>query len=56
MLKDQYILRFLASELPPGLHHKPIADLTTPGDPHIHFTAFKNSIFVQKWALVKLLG
>ena len=24
---------------------------TAPPDPHLHFTTFKNSIFVQKWTL-----
>ena len=33
MSKDQYVLGFFSHELPPGLHHKPVADLTTPEDP-----------------------
>ena len=26
-------------------------ELATPPDSHLHFTTFKNSIFVQKWTL-----
>ena len=35
---------------------KPVAELTALQDTHLHFTTFKNSIFVQKGTLVKLLG
>ena len=36
-----------------GLRHEPviIMELATPPDSHLHFTTFKNSIFVQKWTL-----
>ena len=36
-----------------GLRHEPAiaTELTAPPDTHLHFTAFKNSIFVQKWTL-----
>ena len=40
---------------PPGLCHRPIAELTAPQDAHLHFITFQNSIFVQKGTLVKLL-
>ena len=36
------------------LRHEPaiiITELATPQDSHLHFTTFKNSIFVQKWTL-----
>ena len=36
-------------------YHEPIAERMVPYDTHLHF-ALKNSIFVQKWTLVKLLG
>ena len=39
-----------------GLCHEPFTELTAPPDPHLHFTTLKNSIFVQKWTLVKLFG
>ena len=32
------------------------AEITAPCKPQLHFTTFKNSIFVQKQTLVKLLG
>ena len=43
-------------ELPPRLCNEPLAELTALQDPHLHFTTFKNSIFVQILTLVKLLG
>ena len=39
-----------------GLRHEPIVELAAPQDLHLHFTTFENSIFVQRRALVKLLG
>ena len=39
-----------------GLCHELVAELTAPPDPQLHFTIFKNSIFVQKQTVVKLLG
>ena len=30
------------------LHHEPVAELTAPLDPHLHFNTFGNSIFDQK--------
>ena len=41
---------------PPRICHEPVAELTAPQDTHLHFTTFKNSIFVQKGILLKLLG
>ena len=38
-----------------GRRHELVAELTAPRDPHVHFTTFENSIFVQKQTLVKLL-
>ena len=52
-------LKFLGGFRPeplPRLCHEPGAELTAPQDTHLHFTTFKNSIFVQKGTLVKLLG
>ena len=43
-------------EPPPRLCHEPAAELTAPQDTHLHFITFKNSNFVQKGTLVKLLG
>ena len=43
----------LAPELPPGLHHEQTAELTSPQDPYLHFTTFKNSIFAQKTDISK---
>ena len=45
--------------LNPSLNYElypPSPDLAAPQNPHLHFTTFENSIFVQKWTLVKLLG
>ena len=36
--------------------HGLVVELASPREPHVHFTTFKNSIFVQKQTLVKLLG
>ena len=47
--------KVLPHEPPPGLHHEPIVEFAAPQDPHLHFTTFKNSIFAQKWTLVKLV-
>ena len=55
MKKDQHFSGVLP-QTPPRLCHEPITELTTPQDTHLHFTTFKNSIFVQKETLVKLLG
>ena len=43
-------------ELPPGLCHELVAELTAPQEVHLHFIPFENPIFVEKWTLVKLLG
>ena len=40
----------------PRLCHEPVAEFTASPDTHLHFTTFKNSIFVQKQTLVKVLG
>ena len=37
----------------PGCHYELVAELAAPQDPHIHFTTFKNSIFVQKMDISK---
>ena len=37
-----------------GLCHEPAAELTAPQETHLHFTTFKNSIFVQKGTLINL--
>ena len=55
MKKDQNFLGVLPPELPPKFCHEPVAELTAPQDTHLHFTPSKNSIFVQKFTLVKLL-
>ena len=47
--KDFTPLEHLLTELRHG--HAIVTELTAPPDPHLHFTAFKNSIFVQKWTL-----
>ena len=56
MKKDQNFSGVLPPNPPPRLCHEPVAELTAPQDTHLHFTTFKNSIFVQKGILVKLLG
>ena len=56
MKKDQNFLGVLPPKPPPRLCHEPIGELTAPQDTQLHFTTFKNSIFVQKETLVKLLG
>ena len=56
MKKDQNFLGVLPPEPPPRLCHEPVAELTAYQDTHLHFTTFKNSIFVQQGTLVKLLG
>ena len=56
MKKDQNFLRGFTPEPPPRLCHGPYAELTAPQDTHLHFTTCKNSVFVQKGTLVKLLG
>ena len=56
MKKDQKFFRGFTPKPPPRLCHEPVAELTAPQDTHLHFTTFKNSIFVQKGTLVKLLG
>ena len=47
---------FYPSETSPGCRHELVVELTAPRDPHVHFTTFENSIFVQKRTLVKLFG
>ena len=47
---------FYPSEPSPGRHHELVVELTKPRDPHVYFTTFENSIFVQNRTLVKLLG
>ena len=44
---------FLPLEPQPQLLHEPAAKTR---DPHVNFTTFENSVFDQKWTLVKLLG
>ena len=56
MKKDLKFFRSFTPEPPPGLCHEPVAELTTSQDTTLHFTTFRNSIFVQKGTLVKLLG
>ena len=56
MKKDQHFSGVLPPKPPPRLCHEPIAELTAPQDTQLHFTTFKNSIFVQKETLVKLHG
>ena len=56
MKKDQHF----SGVLPPNLHQgsamNPLRSLHHLKDTHLHFTTSKNSIFVQKETLVKLLG
>ena len=47
---------FYPSEHSPGRRHELVEELTAPQDPHVHFTTFERSIFVQKRTLVKLLA
>ena len=56
MKNNRFFSCFTPPKLPPGLHHEPVAELAALGDPGLHFTTFENSIFVQNWTLVKLLG
>ena len=56
MKKDQKFLGVLPPNHHQGSAMNPVAELTAPQDTHLHFTTFKNSIFVQKGTLVKLLG
>ena len=56
MKKDQNSSGVLPPEPQPRLCHEPVAELTAPQNTHLHFTTFKNSIFVEKGTLVKLLG
>ena len=56
MLEGPIFSGALPPDPPPGLHHEPVAELTAPRDPHLHFTTFENCIFVQKRTLVELLG
>ena len=51
----------LSEALPPETHqgfntNPSRTSITAPRDPHLHFTAFQNSICVKKRTLVKLLG
>ena len=55
MKKDQNFFRGFTPESPPRLCHEPVAELAAPHDTRLHFATFKNSIFVQKGTLVKLL-
>ena len=53
--KRPTFFRGFTPEPPPRICHEPVAELTAVQDTHLHFTTFKNSIFVQKGTLVKLL-
>ena len=54
--KNAKIVQGFYPQPPPGLCHQTIAEFTSPQDAHVHFTKFKNSVFVQKETLEKLLG
>ena len=54
--KRPTFFRGFTPETPTRLYHEPVAEITAPQDTHLHFTTFKNPIFVQKGTLVKLLG
>ena len=56
MEKIQKGFRGFSPQFLPGLCHRPVVELSAPQDAHLHFITFKNSIFVQKGTLVKLLG
>ena len=36
----------LFPELSPGFSHESLVELTTPQEPHLHFTTFKNLVIV----------
>ena len=55
MKKNTKMFQGFCPQLPLGLCHRPVVELTAPQDTHLHFIVFKNSIFVQKGTLVKLL-
>ena len=55
MKKKSKFFRGFTPESPPRFCHEPFAELAAPQDTHPHFTPFKNSIFVQKGTLLKLL-
>ena len=46
---------YLPEPSPSELWHDPVEELIALRDPHLHFATF-NSIFAQKWILVKLFG
>ena len=50
--KTQMFQGFHPSEPSPGYRHELVAELTAPHDPHVRFTTFEKSIFVQKRALM----
>ena len=56
MITGQHLSGALPTEYLPRLFHERIAEITAPQNPHLHFATFKNSVFVQKWKLVKLVG
>ena len=56
MRKGKHCSVALPPESSSRLNHEPIAEITAPRDLQLHFITFKNSIFVQIWTLVKLLG
>lgn len=37
----------LPLEPPLGLHHEPVAELTVPGDPHLHFKTIPWSLVMK---------
>ena len=44
------------SEPSPRRRYVLVAELAVPRDPHLHFTTFENSVFVQKRTFEKLPG
>ena len=58
ILNYSFVLQMQKDPLNPhqGFAMNPLWSFTAYWDPHLHFTTFENSIFVQKRTLVKLLG
>ena len=48
--------KYFKAFIPPNPHRELAAELTAPQDPHVRFTTFESSIFVQKRTLERLLG
>ena len=52
-VKRPKYFRSFTPETSPGFHHKPVAVLTAPGEPYLHFTTFKKHNLCSKTNISK---